>query len=545
MPNAFDVDLVAGGFLPPLVRSFVEGRERDLLAPLGLVAPELSSSSRAAEALAGRPAPAVDRRALARGIGTMNVAYGHPAARELAARLSDPATRVVVTGQQPGLFGGPLYSLSKAVAAARWAAALEAAGEPAVAVFWVATEDHDYAEVARAALPGRDGPLELALEPDPQPLVPVGQRTFGPTVDSALDSAREVTGDLGAAQWDAVARYYRPDARFGEAFPRQLIQLLGEHAPLMLDAQLSELKVAERDWMLRLVERRDEVEKAIAAAEREIEKRGFDLQVAPQPGLSPLFLLDGNERRRIEWRGADGWSLRGSETGGSIADLVSHIADNPIVASPGVLARPVVQDAVLGTSLQVMGPGELSYLAQVAPLYGVLEVEAPWTSLRPQVVVLDDKQRGWLEDSEVSLALLLGPREELDAVLAARAGDNPVEPVRRRVSEELAGLRDGVLAVDPTLERPWQKTRDQIDRALDTLAGKLTAAAARSDEVLRRRIDALRDAALPGGTLQERKITASYFAARFGPGFAAELYEQMDLDPRRLGVVVPSPPEGP
>ena len=115
-----------------------------------------------------------------------NRAYGHPEADRLAARLADPAVRVVVSGQQPGLLGGPLYSLAKMVAVSRWAAALEAAGEPAVAVFWVATEDHDWAEISSTAVLGVRRAAGLRSRPGPRAPGAGRHAHPGPGVESVL-----------------------------------------------------------------------------------------------------------------------------------------------------------------------------------------------------------------------------------------------------------------------------------------------------------------------------------------------------------------------
>jgi bacillithiol biosynthesis cysteine-adding enzyme BshC len=525
------LDLLASGRLPPLPAAFLEGRDRQLLEPLAFLGPgELPAA----------PASPPDRAPLAAALGATNRAYGHPAADGQAAKLADPATRVVVTGQQPGLFGGPLYTLSKAVAAARWAAALEEAGQPAVAVFWVATEDHDFDEVARAAVPGRKGLRTFDLGDDPQPLLPVGARTLGPAVAELLDelAADPRGGDRAAAWWREVGRWYRPDARFGEAFSRLMTRLLGERCPLLLDSMLPELKAAQRPWLRRLVEERGAVEAAVRAADDAIEAAGYPLQVTPQPGLSPLFLLTDGERRRIEWRGEEGWGLRGADgVGGPVAQLVERIDDNPISASPGVLARPAIQDAVLGTSLLLLGPGELSYLPQAAAVYRALRVAAPAVALRPQVVVAESHQLEKLEQTGLDLDDLLADGDELERRLAARQGENPVEPVRRRIEEAMQGLRDKALEIDPNLERPWEKTRDNMLRGLDTFGDKLTASLARQDETQRRRIDQLRAAFLPDGKPQERAICSAYYPSKYADAFAERFYDQLRLDPRYLQLI--------
>jgi len=374
-PDDLRVDLAAAGLLPPLPQAYLAGRDLDLLAPLRFLAPGAAPSG---------PAIPGARRELAEALAITNRGYGNPRADDLARRLADPATRVVVTGQQPGLLGGPLYAFSKMVAASRWAAALEAQGEPAVAVFWVATEDHDWAEVSTATVLTSDGARTFDLGPDPEPLMPVGMRALGPRMTDLLRELGEAVPGERYPDWvRIIGQWYRPEARFGEAFCRLMAHLLGPHCPLLLDSMNPTLKSAQRPWLQRLVERRREVEEALIRRDGEIERRSYPLQVSPQRGVSPLFLLSRGERRRIEWRDENRYALRGREDVWTIGDLLRIADENPGVLSPGALARPAVQDAVLGTFIHLLGPGELSYIGQAAAVHEALEVESPWVTLRP------------------------------------------------------------------------------------------------------------------------------------------------------------------
>lgn len=527
------------GRLPPLPTAYLRGNDLDLLTPLRHLAPD-----GALDALLASEPPPVDRSAVAEALRVANDAYGHPRAAELAAKLADPKTRVVVTGQQPGLWGGPLMTLSKAAAAVRWAEELEAAGQAAVAVFWVATEDHDFVESARATFLGHDGPETLDLGDDPEPLLPVGMRTFGEPLVAASERAEELLGGGDAVERIAAARsFYRPDARFGEAFSRLMLKILGDRAPLFLDAMLPELKDAQAPYLRRLVEQRRLLDEAYGARDAEIEGRGHPLQVTPQPGLSPLFLLhasreygkDHVQRRRIDWQGDDAYGLRGTDGTWPVSDLLDIVDDNPSAVTPGVLARPAMQDAVLGTTLMVLGPGELSYMAQAAPAYDLLGIEPPWITLRPQSMILDARAAGWLEDLDLPLAELLD--HEAEEIVARRFSEDLVSPVQGEIDGLLEQLKQRVLAIDQTLEKPWRKTRDQVHRGLEIFGGKVQNAVANRHHVWLRRVDKLRQTLLPGGTLQERKLATLFFWARYGDELARALLGGLVLDPRRLSVI--------
>lgn len=525
------LNLLELGRLPALPTALLEGEGRDLLKPLRL----MDGSTDPRDCTGAR----VDRSSIARALERVNASYGHPRSSELADRLSDPETRVVVAGQQPGLFGGPLYTLSKAIAAVKWAERLEQeSGMTAVALFWMATEDHDFAEVANATFLAADGPVTVDLGADPSPLMPVGMRSLGTRVETALNTLRErLPGDRSEAWFDALAQWYRPDARFGEAFARLLVRLLGERTPLIVDSMLPELKQAQSPFLRALVERRVEVANALSGRERAISAAGFELQVLPQPEAAPLFLLRGGERRRIEWVD-DGFRLRGLEDVEPLGTLLEVIDENPGAVSPGVQSRPLLQDAVFGTALQILGPGELSYMPQVAPLYDLLDVGAPYASLRPQMLVADRRQEEWREELGVTWAALTDPSFDGDALLAERAGGDPVGPVAEEVDRLLSTLEGPLTALDANLEHPLSKTRAHVARGLEALSGKARSAMARRDETHSRRLDSLRQLCRPSDTPQERILSSAHFPTKYGDAFVESVEGQLDLDPEHVHLIL-------
>ena len=522
--------LPASHLVSGLAADLLEGRCCELLRPLRFLRP--------GSVLEPHPSPGA-RVSLAAELAMANQGYGHPRAAELAERFADPNTAIVVSGQQAGLFGGPLYSLTKMIAVARWAERLEAQGVAAVGVFWVATEDHDFAEVARATF-AASGAKVLDLGEDLDPLMPVGMRPLGPQLARVMKEIEDLYGtEVSSAGSELLESAYCPEATFGEAFSRFMVGLLGERSPLLLDSMLPALKRAQRPWLRRLVERRAEVSSALSEAAKRVDDSGHRLQVPEQKGASPLFVLSGSARRRVVWEGEEGWSLRGENETREVSSLLGMIEEDPGAVSPGVLARPAIQDAVLGSSLQLMGPGELAYLAQASSLYPILDVGAPFTALRPQMLVLERAPRRQLQKLGLPLTEILGSEAELERRLAEDLGAGAMDTARAAVLAGIEDLRDPCLDIDRDLERPWRKTRDQVARALDLLSAKAYAAAVRRDDTLRQRCESIRAACLPLGRPQERVLCTAHFALRHGPGFALRAWEQLDVSSDAIQIVDP------
>lgn len=533
-PDTGAVNLLEEGRFPPLVEAFLRRRDHSLLAPVRLLAPGETSGPPASD-------PGLNRGVLATALASANQRYGHPQAQRMGEALADPKTKVVITGQQPGLFGGPLYTLSKAVTAELWAQQLREQGESAVALFWMATEDHDFLECSTATFFAATGPIRVDLGDDEEPLVPVGLRRLGPRIEQVLDRLRdELTGDRAGEWLDRLADWYQPEAHLGEAFAWLMVYLLGDRCPLLVDALLPQLKQAQRPLLRKVVESRRELSQAFARRDEEIVENGYPLQVRPQPGTSPLFLLHRGQRRRIEWRGEGRLGLRGdSEFEEDVDWLLQIIEEEPERVSPGVRARSAIQDGVFGTYLQILGPGELSYLPQAAPLYSPLGINAPWVALRPQILVLEEHQRAKIAATGLDLAELTDPELDLEARLARSEDTEFLDIAREELTTLLQEMHSAATGVDANLEQPWRKTRDQMQRALQTFGGKVTAAAARRDEVRRSRIEALRSQCLPFGQPQERVISAAHYPGKFGRRFPAVLFKQVSLDPTNLQIVSP------
>ncbi len=419
-------------------------------------------------------------------------------------RLERGAVLAVTTGQQPGLFTGPLYTIYKALSAIALARRLEREGGlPVVPIFWVAGDDHDFAEANHTwVLDSQAEPAEIRLRerPGDAPLTSLAREPCGPEIGAALERLGAATPDSEfksqVLAWLGAA--YRPEASLADAFADALHALLGPRGLVTLRAHQREAKRAARDVIL----------------------RGLDVTLAD--GYTPVLVeaSQGRDRLRVE---GDGFVTRRSGERFTRAVLEAIARDEPERLSPNVLLRPVVEAALLPTLAYAAGPAELEYLPQAAPLYESrgekIERQLPvprWsgTIVEPRVDRLMARYGLRLED-------LNGRPGDLESRLLRDA--LPPETVERfaelrgSIERDYARLAEAVQSLDPTLVRPVQSARNSALGATQEIEKKLLASLKRENETLVRQVARARAAVYPRGEPQERVLTLASFLIRYGP----------------------------
>ncbi|HEX4574240.1 MAG TPA: bacillithiol biosynthesis BshC [Gemmatimonadales bacterium] len=350
-------------------------------------------------------------------------------------RLAQGAVLAVTTGQQPGLFTGPLLTLYKALSAVALARRLERdAVAPVVPVFWVAGDDHDFAEANHTAFLDTAGDLAtivLRERPPDAPLVPLARELCGPEIGGALDRLRANTPDteFKAIVLEWLEGAYRPEATLADAFAAALDRLLGARGLVVLRAYDRTAKRAAAPWIL----------------------KGLDVTLAD--GYTPVFVEASLGRDRLE-RAGDAFVTRRSRERFTRADLERVARDAPERLSPNVLLRPVIEGALLPTALYAAGPAELKYLADAAPLYAALGGVARQTPVpRWSGVILEGRVEKLMDRHGLNLEAFDGKPGELEARLVrdtmpAGAAD-ALAALRRELAERYERLAADVAAIDP------------------------------------------------------------------------------------------------
>jgi len=442
---------------------------------------------------------------------------------------------VVTTGQQPGLFTGPLYTLYKALTAVRLAEELQSELQaPVVPLFWVASEDHDWDEAHHTWLVGVDNELHRVAVPEvdgagAEALWRVGLGKAG------VDAVEELRALLPPTEFvdelfTTFGEAYDGDATLPSGFERCLAELLAPFGVLFVSAHDPRLKELSRPILRSAMEAGATHERLLAARADELEAAGYPVQVPILGGGLDLF-LDGPEGRERIYRDVDGFRLHGSGAHFSLDDLRTILDEEPVRVSPNVLLRPVVEGGVFPTLAYVAGPGELTYWAELQPLFEALGVAMPVVHPRLGATIVEGKIGKVLEKFDVTDARLEMPAHELAQELA-RDGlpEDAVAAlgkIRGAIGEGTGELTQAVRSLDPTLKGPIGHARGAAFEAFAEAERKILQAVKREQEIALQQVEKARLHLYPGGKPQERMMNVSYYLARFGAPFVQEVYDEM------------------
>jgi bacillithiol biosynthesis cysteine-adding enzyme BshC len=451
--------------------------------------------------------------------------------------LAGGGTAVVATGQQVGLFLGPLYGFYKAASAVAVARALAAeSGVRCVPLFWLQTEDHDFAEIASATVAGPHGrpvTLSLPVEPAAEARVSIAHRRLPPEVGALLDTLGELLGDGPAARETlALLRaHYKTGRPIAAAFAGALGELFADDGLLIFDPRDARVAALAAPIYRQALAGSAALERLLDERRAALAAGGFEEQIPARPGCALVFghrdAATGARFRLARPANASApWRLAGCDSVMTAAEIDVALGHEPLRFSTSALLRPIVQDTLLPTAAYVGGPAEVSYFAQLGPLYDHFRLTMPIVVPRARVRCLDAHTRRRLGELGLGADDVTLPRAELLARLPA--GPSPENPsaaaLAARVAAHIAPAVDDiaatVAALDPrdrNLERAAARTRAHVARALERLTERYARKLAERDGVALRRLARVQDALAPGGVPQERAYAWPSLAGRHGP----------------------------
>jgi bacillithiol synthase len=456
-----------------------------------------------------------------------------PKTLENIARLRRGAA-AVVTGQQVGLFGGPLFSLFKALSTVKLADEATKAGVDCVPVFWLATTDHDLEEISHVSLLGPDGSLQkLSATTKGLPDAPVGTVTFGPEIEPLVEAAAILLGDSEVTTF--LRESYRPGENFGSAFARLFSRLFAQWGVILLDASDPELHRMAAPVYRAAIERAAELDDALRARGRELEAAGYHQQVKVTPSSTLLFTLRDGARVPVHRRASAGGAefLVADETVPA-AEMLSRVSSEPEQFSANVLLRPVVQDYLLPTLAYVGGAAEIAYFGQGAVVYKALLSRATPILPRFSATIVEAKPEALLERYKLSVPDVFQGPEGLRQTLAKQALavdlQAAFDQAESSLKQSLESIQQSLERLDKTLVEAAANAGSKMQHQLEQLRARAARAELRQSEVLGRHAELLGNALYPNKVLQEREVGGVYFVARHGASLLQGLYDTLQTD---------------
>lgn len=440
----------------------------------------------------------------------------------------------VVTGQQVGLFLGPLYTLYKAASAIVVARTLAAeTGVPVVPVFWLQTEDHDLVEIATCEIASGAACEAVTVPVDASNRVSIAHLPLPAAIDEALARVAQLLGDGPNASMhlERLRQHYRVGARWSEAFAGLLAELFAPEGLVVIDPRDAVLAAAVAPVHARAVEDAAGIAEALLARCQELERAGRPV---------PVHVRDAAPLSFFHPQGAQGPRVRldaglrevGGERVHDRRALLAALAADPLCFSTSALLRPIIQDTLLPTAAYIGGPAEVAYCAQLPPLYRAFDRVPPMVIERGHFRIVDERARRLLARLGLSVAQL-ERTSEADVLATLRgpatsaAAERLLRPFMAAHDELASELRD------PAAAEALAKTRGSVERSIQRFAAKLERVAAYQDADL---VDAVRRARAwlaPDGELQERRLGLPCFAARLGDRHVVErvLAQASPFDP--------------
>ena len=444
---------------------------------------------------------------------------------------------VVTTGQQPGLLGGPLYSLYKGISAIRLARELERLlARPVLPVFWVASEDHDWDEANHTYLIDTANELVRLEIPDPGHgnralhRIPLGVEILD-VIERAVGSLPET--DFSGECIDKIREVYRPGATLADGFAGVLSSVLGPFGMCFVDAASPTVKEFSRPLLLAELDRAEEHEALLREDADRLERAGYPIQVPILDGAVNLFLEGPQGRERI-YRKGSAFELRRSRQSVT-ADFVRERAEaDPLALSPNVLLRPVVESTIFPVLSYVAGPGEATYYGQLKRLFEAHGLLMPVIYPRHAVTVVEAKVRKKLDKFGMDSESLNRPLHEIMSEIARGEVPDDVRKalgdLKGAVARGSADLLKAATTIDPTLKGPITNARNSALAAFQAAERKIIQSVKREQDLSLNQIEVAQRHLFPDGHPQERMLPPLYYLVRYGRGFVESLVERFAVD---------------
>jgi len=481
-----------------------------------------------------------DRNAVCNALEEMNRKFGAgEKTLENINLLRENDSVAVVTGQQAGLFSGPLYTIYKALSAVKLSECLRGRGFKAVPVFWIATEDHDFEEVSNAFVINKSGNVEeIKNEPKREAEnLPVGyvklDDSIKETIEKLFDELPET--EFTAELKNTIGEIWKAGESFSDAFILTLKKIFDKYGLIMLDPLNEKLKKIAAPIYVEAIKKSDEIVNALVKRSEELVEKSFHAQVLVTDDYFPLFWQAKDTTRNALKKSRKGtFKTKDDSREFTIGELAEIAESDPQRFSPTVVLRGVVQDYLLPTVCYFGGGAEVAYFAQSGEVYKILNRPQTPVFHRQSFTVVEAKHRRTMEKYDLTFKELLGGKKENLPKIVEKYLNPEMTKIfaeaEEKINAELNRLDENLTKIEPTLAENLATRRRKIVYHIENIRNKFHKAQIEKDEIINRRIETLFEEILPHKSLQERTVNVLTFLNLYGFYFTDWIYDAIDLD---------------
>lgn len=514
----------------PFFLDYIEGKEKALQFYNGNPFREEDWARIASQ----RPVQNRDRSSLAGILSRQNIRFGNYELQQRQIdRLKDSSTSVIITGQQAGIFSGPLYTVYKAITAIQLAQSLDKKGIPCVPVFWMETNDHDFREIRTIGFLNNDNvPVRITYDdPEVPEETPVGDISISLQWEQFV---RELTSSVRENDFTPdivrlITETYRRGEKIGGAFAHFMQKLFAPHGLIFFDPMDTEVSFLGRNLLHNIIDTGCRMTAEVSDVTRQLLDQGYHEQVKVPEESAHLFYNHHGRRLLLRRNGA--WNF--GETTTSEKDVRELIDTFPQRFSPTVLTRPLFQDYLFPTIGYVAGPSEIAYWAQIKPLYSVLNLSMPLVYPRASITLLEPKIAGLIEEFQVPADQLFSDSEKLIKKIIYTIIPADEEAVFNNFRKDITAFCDQLFKmtepVDSTLKGAIETMREKVVFQTNKLQEKYEKALEKRHAIAVEQLKRISSSLMPQGKLQERELNICSFLFRHGMELIPYLMQTIPL----------------
>lgn len=453
--------------------------------------------------------------------------------------LASEKTIAVVTGQQLGIFGGPLYTFYKSITAIKLCSYLKENFDNYnfVPIFWLEGDDHDYDEVRVFSLLNNENQF-VSIKYDDGQLDEINRGSIGglkfnqnlENVFNELASSLRET-EFKSSLLELIKSTYQPEKTFLESFRKLMIHVFDEYGMIVFNPVDTNVKKILAPIFYKEISEYTDHTDYLVERSAELEEV-YHAQVKVKP--INLFYVEENERLLIEPTETGEYRLKGKRKKFSKEEILAIVENSPEKFSSNVLLRPICQDYLFPTGFYVGGPSEVSYFAQVTPLYDLYELNQPFIYPRSSATIVEKGVKAILDKNNLSYEDIFTDEDKLIQKIVSASSEINLETLfdnsLNEIIVSLSQIDEKLVQIDKTLLDLSAKSKQKIEESLNLLKAKTLDAQKRKYDSTIRQISKVRNVLYPNNNLQERELNWIYFANKYGPDIIRWIFNELSIN---------------